>query len=368
MTSTVVSFFSPSPSASRRAQDLLSKLCKLEKVNLKSFEHDKDKLNTTFQSVLPIFSNSWDSVALKCQSSGTMVHFLSSSDTKDNAARGSAFSLLGITNSTTDESNQAAVQSFRDLLASNIENRSSSIKLKNFLGSLQAHEMLRDISSGSLPLLSVGDQKATAGRNATKDSPPSGLKEVVVPFFDYAEYADGSTILSRLSGAQRPAVGVYQLGQRSIRVRPLPTASEDRSLPPPTLIFHCDDLEAVDTTKEGTRTGKIGFSGSSRIGQLMVQHEDLLGLDIRFCSSEKVKSAFDEAQESLLAGSLDELQSANTLLAGGETSKDDDKIGVADCWVEVRANLKSPSGFLKRPNKSSASQKPSARPINTPDA
>mmetsp|Transcript_850 Transcript_850/g.1652 ORF Transcript_850/g.1652 Transcript_850/m.1652 type:complete len:367 (+) Transcript_850:81-1181(+) len=366
MTSTVVSFFSPSPSASRRAQELLATICKLEKVNLKSFDHDGDKLNSAFQSFLPMLSNSWDSVALKCKSSGTMVHFLSSSDTKDNVAQRNAFALLGITNATMAESNQASVQSFRDLLASNVEKRSSSIKLKNSLGSLGADEMLRDISNGSLPLLSLAEQKATEG-DATKEAPPSGLKEVVVPFFDYAEYADGSTILSRLSKAQRPAVGVYRLGQRSIRVRPLPTASEDRSLPPPSLVFHCNDLEEVDATKEGAKTGKIGFGGN-RTGQLMVQHEDLLGLDIRFCSSEKVVSAFDEAQESLLAGSLDELQSTNTLLAGGEKSKDDDRIGVADCWIEVRANLKSPSGFLRRPGRSSSTQKPNASPINTPDS
>jgi hypothetical protein len=28
--------------------------------------------------------------------------------------------------------------------------------------------------------------------------------------------------------------------------------------------------------------------------------------------------------------------------------KADDRIGKSDCWTEVRATLKSPSGFLKR--------------------
>ena len=367
MASTVVSFFSPSPSASRRAQDLLARLCKLDKVNLNSFKHDEDKLNSMFQSFLPIFSNSWDSIALKCQSSGTMIHFLSNSDVKEDSAKRNAFALLGITNATENDSNQAAIQSFRNLLASNMENRSSSMKLKNSLGSLQPQEMLRDVSNGSLPLLFLGEQDANSQHEATKNVPPSGLKEVVVPFFDYAEYTDGSTILSRLSRMQRPAVGVYQLGNRSVRVRPLPTAAEDRSLPPPSLIFHCNNLEEVNPTEVGAKSGKIGFSGN-RIGQLMVQHEDLLGLDIRFCSSEKVTSAFDEAQESLLAGSLEELQSTNTLQAGGEKSKDDDRIGVADCWIEVRANLKSPSGFLRRPGRSGSTPRPNASPINTPDS
>ena len=368
MASTVVSFFSPSPSASRRAQDLLARLCKLEKVTLGPFKHEEDKLNSIFQSFLPMFSNSWDSVALKCQSSGTMIHFLSSSDAEDESRhQRNAFALLGITKATENDSNQAVVQSFRDLLAHSIENRSSAIKLKKSIGSFHAQEMLRDVSNGSLPLLTIGEQPAASAGDVTRDVPPSGLKEVVVPFFDYAEYTDGTTILSRLSRMHRPAVGVYQLGDRSVRVRPLPTASEDRSLPPPSLVFHCDDLEEVDHQQVGAKSGKIGFSGNKK-GQLMVQHEDLLGLDIRFCSNEKVISAFDEARESLLAGSLDELQSTNTLLAGGEKSKDDDRIGVSDCWVEVRANLKSPSGFMRRRGRSGSTPRPNASPINTPDS
>ena len=49
-----------------------------------------------------------------------------------------------------------------------------------------------------------------------------------------------------------------------------------------------------------------------------------------------------------MAGSLGELQSTNALLSGAEPGSDDDKLGNADCWVEVRANMKKPSGYLRR--------------------
>ena len=57
----VISFLSPSPSASRRAQSILSKLCGLEKVKLTSATLD-DNLNSAFKSVVPRFSQTWDSV------------------------------------------------------------------------------------------------------------------------------------------------------------------------------------------------------------------------------------------------------------------------------------------------------------------
>ena len=92
---------------------------------------------------------------------------------------------------------------------------------------------------------------------------------------------------------------------------------------------------------------KIGFSGN-RIGQVMMIHPDLEGIDVRYCSQDAVSSAFSEAQESLLAASLEELQSSNALLTGQEPAKDDERVGKADCWVEVRANMKRPSGYWHR--------------------
>jgi hypothetical protein len=361
--SPVVSFLSPSPSASRKAQVLLASLCGLQEVQLPSFQKQDDRLNASFESFLPRFSKSWDSVALKCNYTGTLVHFCSEySNSGGESSRKQPFALLGITHTANEDSSEQAVQSFRDLLASKVQQRSSFIKFKHSFGSLSPEELLRDVSRGGLPLVSVPSPK----HEVSEQTPPAGLKEVVVPFFDFSEYADGSSFLSHFAEARRPVVGVYQWGDCATRIRPLPTASEDRRLPPPSLVFHCNDSEEIEPENSGARTAKIGYRGN-KMGQLMLQHEDLLGLDIRFCSSTKVSSAFSEAQDSLLAGSLNELQSTNTLLVGGEKAKDDDRIGQSDCWVEVRANLKSPSGFLKRPTGSVPSKQKLAS-INTPDS
>ena len=58
-------------------------------------------------------------------------------------------------------------------------------------------------------------------------------------------------------------------------------------------------------------------------------------------------SGFDVAQDSLLAGSLEELQSAHVVLEGKSLVKED-KTNKGDCWEETRANISHPSGFMKQ--------------------
>eukprot|EP00980_Cylindrotheca_fusiformis_P018943 scaffold6331_cov195-Cylindrotheca_fusiformis.AAC.7 len=287
-----------------------------------------------------------------------MVHFCSENSGKSSNRQ--PFALLGITPASSSDSKEQAIQSFRELLASKLEMNSSLTKAKSCFRTLRQEELLRNVSQGGLPLLSVPSPKPDFQNLETL----GGLKEVAVPFFDFAEYKDGSTFFSHFSEARRPVFGVYQWGDSGTRIRPLPTASEDRRLPPPSLIFHNKDLSQIKETA-GVEVAKIGYGGN-KIGQLMLQHEDLLGLDIRLCSSADVTSAFCEAQDSLLAGSLNELQSTNTLLAAGEEGKDDERIGEADCWVEVRANLKSPSGYLTRSVGSRVRKVANAS--NTPDS
>lgn len=77
----------------------------------------------------------------------------------------------------------------------------------------------------------------------------------------------------------------------------------------------------------------------------MIRHNDMRGIDVRFCSSYKPSSMFCEAQESLLASSLDELQSTNVLKS---TGKVDPRTLQTDCWVEFRANISRPMGYLKK--------------------
>lgn len=83
----------------------------------------------------------------------------------------------------------------------------------------------------------------------------------------------------------------------------------------------------------------------------MVLHRDLPGLNVRLSDSREFFSCFSEAQDALLAASIDELQSENVL-----GSRSQRRLGsrnaADDCWMEFRAYLKQPSGFFNHnPNK-----------------
>ena len=165
------------------------------------------------------------------------------------------------------------------------------------------------------------------------------------------------------------------------------------TLSPPTLVFQCDSLQEIQDliSKQVQRdqnlnlsinTSKVGFSGSAN-GQLQITVPNLHGLELRFCDSSQLSSSFAEAQESLMAGSLTELQNVNVMAEGrggisggsgsggsidhsllnGKSRDDDDDDdddekdafksridsmnGLGDRWVEFRANVKKPAGYLK---------------------
>ena len=96
------------------------------------------------------------------------------------------------------------------------------------------------------------------------------------------------------------------------------------------------DNDSSSTSTTAVATAKIGYNGTAK-GQIMVQTGDWTGLDVRFCESTKYSSMFAEAQASLQAGSLPELQ-----------REEDGKLKDGDCWVEFRANLRHPAGFMRR--------------------
>jgi len=387
----IITILSPCLNASKKAVSLLSLLGNMEEVSLVNEDpSSSDKaLNNTFKSSIPGLSRSWDSVGARCPISGSVIHFCSSSDLgalKENNDRNpqtTPFALLAITeydkSSRSEEYKgdvevKAAIRHFRSLLASRINDgatlNSTLLNLKCLInGNLTTNDLLKDISRDGLPLLSIPDSFSNGdncipGRKSEGRMDPTSspfLKEIVVPHFDHASYIDGSTLISKLSLAttNRPAVGVFEWPNSTTCIRPLPTAAEDQRLPSPSLIFHCESPEDAITIREyGFREARIGYGGlGPGHGQVMLLHEDLIGLDIRYCPRTSISSTFSEAQESLLAGSLDELQSTNILVSGSEKTKSDERIGNGDCWVEVRANLKRPSSYWYRSKKSPSKQK-----------
>jgi len=251
------------------------------------------------------------------------------------------------------------------------------------------------LGASSAPLLRVLPPPGSAGSMSlddplSKNSPSnfsmrSGLKEVVIPLD--TDNGDSSFLLqlSTSPHVSRPATGLYRLpGPSGLCLRPLPTGEHDRQLPPPSLIFHADNQnDLVATSATNSRGGndltapvlrKIGHSGGrgKSGGQYRLESEDCRGLDVRLCTSHQYSSMFAEAHESLLAGSLDDLQSNLVLREGAQTpasgvknypsgALEGPRSNQGDCWVEFRASLRRPSGFFsKRP------QKRTAKPPNLP--
>jgi len=383
----VVSILSPSLTASKKAVSLLSAIGNLDQFSVVTDDvlSPEKTLNETFKSSFPGLSCSWTSVGTRCLISGTILHFCSTDDVdapgeKNMKSETRPFALLGITESDESRSEsgsrvESEIRNFRNLLACRLNggtalNRTILSLKRSVNGSLTTKDLLRDISRDGLPLLSLPkfscdiDSCATSSidSNGREDLVlPTFLKEIVVPHFDYATYVDESTLRSHLALAptKRPAVGVYQWPNSNILIRPLPTASEDAILPSPSLIFHHESPEDTSRIKNyGVREAKIGYGGlGPGHGQVMLLHKDLLGLDVRYCPRTVVSSAFSEAQESLLAGSLEELQSTNVLVSKGEEAQSDTRLGNGDCWVEVRANLKRPSKLLRRSKNSPGKQR-----------
>jgi hypothetical protein len=308
-------------------------------------------------------------VASKCKSSGAVFHFLSISlNRSDQAATsegGGHLSLLAVTDSQTKkQSDINCVQESRRLIA-------SVYKEAGYLRSLRLtlnHAAGRPISvcdiigfGDGLPLILLPRNDEGTPIEAKGPRTHSGLKEIAIPHYDDWKFPNGQTLLSMLgsSALHRPAVGLYQWPNNGVAIRPLPSAMEDRFLPAPSLVFFCEDLEqAADKLSAlGAVSAKIGFNGLQASGQLMVSHPNLPGLDIRLTDSTEYTSAYPEAQEALLASSLGALQNTNVLLKGGKENKTtraqtDERANVGDCWVEFRANLRQPSGFVNRSRKS----------------
>ena len=362
----VVSFLSSRLSLSRRSQETFHALFALEPVTL-STNVDNDEMNQLFASHIPGLSLEWDSLASKCHSSGTVLHFISIKSPKL-SSKDDTLSLLSITDNGDAKSDQDSIKSARDNIATHMKHGPygyiTRLSLAQAIGrSITPADILA--LGGGLPLLQLCNL-APKGSNPASNNNLNfnkGLKEIALPVYDDARYRDGSTLLSKLSSSllTRPTIGLFQFPNNGVSLRPLPAATEDRLLPAPSLVFYCPNLEEAKTRLStiGVTTAKIGFRGTSKQGQLMVVHKDIPGLDIRLTENLDCISSFFETQEALLAGSLDDLQNINVLVEGGKVSKarQDTMTGLGDCWVEFRANLKKPSGFLKR-NPTSTDQRP----------
>lgn len=379
--SPVVTLLSPSPAASRRAQELLGSIFGLGDVSLDQHViHNNDVLNAKFRSSLGALN--WDSVASRCPKSGSLIHWLSIENATNDQG---SFSLLGVSRMETKDANHPIEES-RALMASNFPSSVLSLKLRNFLKRPITSDTLLRRHQG-LPVLDLPQGEASTSKSNISEggkdlAKGSFLKEVAFTVYDDALYEDGSTVLAQLSQSalSRPVTGVYEWPTNGSRVclRPLPAAETDLkgSAKPLVLTFHCGSLEQAMEQQSANNNissqtqftlSKIGYTGKGN-GQLRIQAaassnnvNPLNGLDVRWCERTKPTSMFTEAQESLLASSLPELQSANVLKASGkdQPGEDDARIGSSDCWVEVRTMVQNPRGFAPSRKSRVASAPPS---------
>jgi len=412
MSGPVITFLSRSPSASRKTLALIGKLSNngMELVTDKnktlknSHTIKNDVLNN---SSIPLFLK-WDSVASKCCETGTILHLLSiynsdDDDDDDESMKAEEFqqnlSLLAITPPSLSSLSTDSMKLARDVLGFHIweqQNNDPSTKLQYYYHGVKLYTMWKlgvQITSkhilapqnNGLPILQFPNQNNRMNANDSakqydeKDTVgfSSSVREIVIPHLNDAKYShNGSSLLTELaSNMHRPLTGLYQwktqhcdqsgIHNNDVFFRPLPTSDQDLILSSPTIVFrYNNDLNEIMQKKEdfNIQCDKIGFNGGTN-GQILIRHESLTGLDVRFCNAPNLLSTFAESHESLLAGSLQELQSAHVLTEGSSNHNDinnmaygdssskirSDKMnGLGDCWVEFRANIKQPTGFFKQ--------------------
>ena len=390
--SLILTFLSPNPARSRSASQFLQRLFHLSSGSnssqSSSISRRRDILD---EKHFGSSSYSWHSETCRCNTSGTVLHFLSlddgnrtteevigdhSGDKNNGQSQISSLALLSINECRTAHNLGDILSDCRQQLSDSIVEENQifpNSALESRLRGLSftvSHKLGRDIqpswllrntptinlnkSSTSSDMASVAEPEVVTGGGV--------LKEVALPFFP--EY---STVQKELSSSRlfsRPLPGLYQYNNKvktnsastGLLLRPIPAATEDLRLPPPSLIFHCSSLDIAKEIVErdlGGKTAKIGWRGATHRGNLIASHPSISGLDVRISEDWALSSSFDEAEQSVLAGSLDELQSSHVMSEGKHNGSDntitaDSKVNNSDCWVEVRSNMKRPSGFLKR--------------------
>ena len=352
----------------------------MDEIDLSATTNKNDALDIAYK---PFLTQGFNSIGCVDKESGAIIHLLSVSNDDQ-----FDLSLLSITDSGNDNDDAAkCIQEARDEISRNIDkspqNAMKLAALKAFKQSISP----QNLTSLELPLLVLSTNKISNDDAAVIPSGTSSLKlrEIAIPFNYESTYADGSSLSQKLSQSNltRPKTGLYQMGNGGLVIRPLPSATSDFTLPSPSFIFQCDSLKNKEQALiNGVSLSKLGCNGIER-GQMLIHHHDVQGIELRFCEARQLSSSFAEAEESLMAGSLNELQNANVMVEGGKTrSQYDVKIdinknsgnqaatklrvdamnGLGDCWVEFRANIKRPLGFFDKKARTKTVQRTAKAP------
>lgn len=357
--SPVLTFFGPSELSIHRSVTILKNVLGLQEIKLFNKETTtKSTNNDALSQKLPYNSST---VLLQCPETNAKFQFLSvPSSSNDNTADKDFMLFTCMTNQTNDTEIDD-IQHARDYLASNISSTtSSSISSRAFsfwnkltgrnpmIQTLCQDENLPFVES---PTTTNSDDEKNSYTTNHNDESKAYLREIVIPYFE-DEGESTQSLLSTLPKpinplTKRPMAGLYKWpmtnkNSKQIYIRPIPAGPEDQYLAPPSLIFQIPsssfDLIA-DQNDAGMQFRKIGFNGNSTTkGQYIISNQSLNGIDIRLCPNTQLSPSFNEGEDTLFAGSIDELQRSNNSNDNIITSKPEVEDG--DCWMEVRAMVK----------------------------
>ena len=381
---TVITFFSPSPRVSNSAVRFFEKLFGLRTLELTSSTKISCRLNDLYGH-----GWNWKSIASVCPS-GAVIHFLSPHSRKEvdvasDQGKAQRLELISI-HSSQQSSPEDALLACRNYLANEslrqqYTNSTAEVMARGYVfRALTSLLRKNPQSSWFFPRLHEGHQPSTlldlsvcASGSSDKGISTPGLsrggrlREVALPY-SVQSSSNLLTILSNMSSLSRPLPGLYQMpGDTGLVLRPLPAASEDMRLSAPSLVFeYDDDISQIEKAAAlcGGRSGKIGWKGDRKEGSLILSHPDIGGLDIRVASG-ALSCYFDEAQESLLAGSFGGLQNVR-VTSDGRSKTTDENIGKRDCWTEFRHCATRPSGFVNQMLRKTGIQNTVAKPPSLP--
>jgi len=397
MSRPIITLLSGSPSASRRTQALLFSMFSMTPIALGSTDGKIFTPNDDLNSSLTITSRSrlcYESTASVCSRSGAVLHFLSLAQCSSTAPESPTsaeptLKLISITDyESEDDPGEAnyikAILNARSSISDQLNKESYNVfsRLRHSFNRIIGHSATAafgDIGTQRNIFLKLPattaiksdvagyNQSRTPSERVDRTHNSIGLREVVLPYCEDGD-TDCSSLLHQLSSSclsrpidgttKRSIAGLFQwhndgsMDTKPIIIRPLPAAKADFAVSNPSFIFQCPSLMSAsfEIQKHSASSAKVGFHGG-RNGQLMVLHKDLMGLDIRFCENDRLSSSFDEAQQALLAGSLDGLQHPDVLQEGAtysDSNKGKASLTDGDCWVEFRENLKKPKIFLSK--------------------
>jgi hypothetical protein len=373
-TTTSITILSTSAASARRAIKILA-----DWVPLKSLSEEATAPTTaataatttttttrSFHHIIP-----WSLLTTTCLDNDVRIQWLAPEYSATSPPSPARHSLLAITQASSainddDDPARAVLAPFADTLSP------TKLRACRFFRRPVHESHLLGSASRFMPMMQLHQQPEglhdATGTPAAQPPPRrSGLKEVVIPYDDEDEDST-SRPFQQLMHLPSPSTGLYLLPRSNLCVRPLPTGFHDRHLPPPSLVFHSPQAlpwPVVDSRDDTVTIRKIGHSGLSMGpspgrsggggsgGQYRFDSADLAGLDVRLCCSETYQSMFAEAHESLLAGSIDKLQSTR-VLGARDVDDDDDaeeirRMNSSDCWMEFRATVRNPMGFFQRP-------------------